>query len=320
MKIKRVVQKVLIGMVLQSFTISVVAATQVNDQVGFEVPQFGVRATGFKTSANQMRVDALEANSSVQLKISGGQFKTTAEAAKKYCSAMGKLLGKSKKLNPTVYKLSTLMYPFNDTALASAPYTIENRPQFEGVRISVGRNENAFSSSGDINAFRDLLEQKVETQMSSIQTNGVFSLDVVQVDDVICDLVLGNVVLKLEIGYRLQPAKPEIQSVLTETEFAKIYEDVRLKASPAEDLIDRVTWDSSVLTRSLTSLLGLSVEDMGERRFVDLFGVIFDRKKGQLRLYSPDQYATAIHSIDRKKYFERHDVLAQEVETQVVVK
>jgi len=262
------------------------------------LPTLQNEIVGFTTDTGAFRMTEARPGIS-EMEISGGVFKPDYKKAAARCKGYGKSLRTSKTLLKNVYRFKGNIYPFAVTELKNLRTAIQNTPSLSGLEVNlIALSADPIVTPQAAEDFKQRVEQQIWDQIDQVKSNGELSFDLEQVDDVACDLILGQSRLEIRFGLALEIAKHARETVLTALEFEKVYEVIRVKNVATKIPSQRHVVNGAMLSSALQTELDKSLETFQEKKFLRISQGLFNSDSGELIHYARSQYEQAARSMD----------------------
>lgn len=266
------------------------------------LPTLGNVISGFVTDSGNFRIDTL-GKASAEVSISGGYLTKYKKTAAAFCSAVGSTLDATKVKTNNTYTLSGFVYPLSEIETSQSELKIENKPNLVSVSVKLTQSENSFLDSTVAREFEKSLAKVMTVNISETSKTGEFQVNLAQVDDVMCDLILGQ--SKLEFNYTVtyELAKHLRTVVISPNDFSVVYESLRKVSNKATSVSNRNLIFGVQLSQILKLELDKSVDDLGQDNFLKIADSMIDIEKGSLKSISPSQYESVAKATDILKIY-----------------
>lgn len=252
--------------------------------------------SGFMTDTGKFRVSdfpVMNAN----LIISGGYFKGRGEAAKGLCTSFGSSLQATKLVSKNHYTLKATIYPFATKLVKNYPVAIENLPAYGSIFVTLKRSANSIVTDISSTDFETRINRFVMNDLNNILATGNMELDLNQMDDVACDLILGGSQIVVNVSIHYESPKHERIVTLTGTEFSKIYEDIKSRKVSVTSPVSRAIVNGGLLEQSLHLQLGKGIYEYGDEQFIKISNLIFNNNNA-VNVINSDQYDSVASILD----------------------
>jgi hypothetical protein len=271
------------------------------EQITMTLPRIQNQLVGFKTDTGSFRIT--EANpGKAEIQIYGGLFEADPRKSEALCKKSKTSLRSTRLLLKNTYQFRGFIYPFAASELKKLRTSIENTPVVSVVEVKLIPNASEpIATLSSALEFQENFKRSILANIDSIQENGEFSVDLFQVDDVACDLILGQLVLEVRFGLMLDLAKPIRQPILTADEFRNVYENLQSRTVSTKQVSQMHVVNGAHLHSAISKELNKSIEDFEEMKFLRISGAMFDTNSGALKNYERHQYAQVARSIDLVK-------------------
>lgn len=260
-------------------------------------PTLGNTITGYITNSGNFRMDTL-GKTKAEIKISGGYFTKYKKTAATFCSSVGSTLDTTKFQTKHTYSLSGFAYPLADNEISQSELKIENKPNLVRISVKLTPLANSFLDISVAREFETSLAKVLNSNLSRIAKSGEFNVELSQVDDVMCDLILGQ--SKLEINYTVsfELAKHIRTVLITPNDFSVVYEALRKTENKASSIAQKNLIFGAHLTRIFKSELNKPVDELGQDNFLRIASSMIDTEKASLKNILASQYEAMARSTD----------------------
>lgn len=282
---------------LQIISMSAMASEDTWATAQVKLPSAEGRIDGFKTDSGAFRIDTLPVFSS-KLQISGGFFGASNATNAFKCSAVGSSLAQTRKLTKNVFKFKALLYPLAATELKKLPLAIENNPVIGNVVVALHPVQNSIVTEQSTAEFEKKVNDILNANLDKLRQDGEISFELPQVDDVACDLILGQSKLDINFAVHLEMAKHTREVILTSSEFSKVYEDVKSRSVKPVSQASRSLVNGALLDQALRNQLGKSIDDFEIDRYLRIASVVFSPDLSVLQVIPSENYEMAARSVD----------------------
>lgn len=294
----------LIAATLQ-ITSSVAYATEDSwEQLTIPMPRIQNQIVGFKTDAGTFRLTEAMPGTA-ELQIYGGIFKANPTKSETRCRGYGDALRTAKEAWKNTYHLRGFIYPFAASELKKLKPSIENTPDVSVVEVTLTVQTGAkpITTLASVLEFQENIKNSIMANIAAIRDSGEFSIDLEKIDDIACDLILGNVVLEVRYGLMLELAKHIRKPIMTADEFGSIFENLQNRVVSSKQVSQIHVVNGAHLQSAISKELNKSFEDFEEMKFLKIAGAMFDSNTGALKNYERAQYAQAARSLDLLKIY-----------------
>lgn len=265
--------------------------------VQLTLPSLNNKVQGYMTDLGTLRIDRIESGLG-PLQISGGKL-TGNQASDNYrCQMLAPSLGVTKNTSKNVFLLKALANPIAKAELLKLQNKFENVPSIYAVEVKLNTSVKSLITPLSVKDFEARLLNLIKAQMNQVTDTGVISIEMTKADDVICDLVMGQSTLDINMGVMQERAKHKREQIISTEDFIKIYEDVRSHGVPQVNAQSTAMLNGASLVEAMRTKTSLDLYTLGSERFLKIANALFNKDSGLLLNLRNEELEKAARSTD----------------------
>lgn len=152
----------------------------------------------------------------------------------------------------------------------------------------------------DLELLKNQIADQIGKQKKSFMQTGQLKLDLTSYDDVVCDLLHGEIEISLTLQTKGVHPKLTRIPLFQSSEIEKVYGEMNKRAADLNPRLDAKVMNSAYLSIALGNS-GHDIDQLDAWEYDKLFGMLVDRSNGRLLQLGNDRLKDISRSMDRFK-------------------